>query len=137
MLWPRCGYLAGCVVVISDDGIEAGTEAHWDGSSRGDSELAVRVRDALKADALLQDSDFKVSVQDGVVTLRGTVKGTERFDRAVQLAKASDPRLLELSCEKEESKHIALLSSEVVAVQTYEKSAMGGGSKRPGFSFDG
>jgi hypothetical protein len=24
----------------------------------------------------------------------------------------------------------------VVAVQTYEKSAMGGGSKRPGFSFD-
>jgi hypothetical protein len=25
----------------------------------------------------------------------------------------------------------------VVAVQTYEKSAMGGGSKRPGFSFDG
>jgi osmotically-inducible protein OsmY len=81
--------LTGCVVVISDDGIEAGTEAHWDGSSRGDSELAVRVRDALKADALLQDSDFKVSVQDGVVTLRGTVKGTERFDRAVQLAKAT------------------------------------------------
>jgi len=25
----------------------------------------------------------------------------------------------------------------VVAVQTYEKSAVGGGSKRPGFSFDG
>lgn len=81
--------LAGCVVVISDDGIEAGTEAHWDGSSRGDSELAERVRDALKADALLKDSDFKVVVQDGVVTLRGTVKGTERFDRAVQLTKAT------------------------------------------------
>ena len=46
------------------------------------------------------------------------------------------PRLLELSCEKEESKKVTLLSSEVVAVQTYEKSASGGGSKRPGFSFD-
>ncbi len=46
------------------------------------------------------------------------------------------PRLLELTCEKEESKRVSLLSSEVVAVQTYEKSAMGGGSKRPGFSFD-
>ena len=47
------------------------------------------------------------------------------------------PKLLELTCEKEESKRVSLLSSEVVAVQTYEKSAMGGGSKRPGFSFDG
>ena len=46
------------------------------------------------------------------------------------------PKLLELTCEKEESKRVSLLSSEVVAVQTYEKSAMGGGSKRPGFSFD-
>lgn len=81
--------LTGCVVVISDEGIESGTEAHWDGGSRGDAELAERVRDALKADALLKDSDFKVTVQDGVVTLRGTVKGTERFDRAVQLAKAT------------------------------------------------
>ncbi len=46
------------------------------------------------------------------------------------------PRLLELSCEKAEEKRISLLSSELVAVQIYEKSAVGGGSKRPGFSFD-
>ena len=44
--------------------------------------------------------------------------------------------MLELHCEKEETKRISLLSSEIVAVQTYEKSAVGGGSKRPGFSFD-
>jgi hypothetical protein len=31
---------------------------------------------------------------------------------------------------------VSLLSSEVVAVQVYEKSASGGGGKRPGFSFD-
>jgi hypothetical protein len=46
------------------------------------------------------------------------------------------PRLLELTCEKEEHKRLTLLSSEVVAVQLYEKSAVGGGGKRPGFSFD-
>lgn len=82
--------LAGCVVVISDDGIEAGTEAHWDGSSRGDAELAVRVRDVLKADPLLAKTELKVRAERGVVTLRGEVEGTERFDRAVQLAKGVD-----------------------------------------------
>jgi len=46
------------------------------------------------------------------------------------------PKLLELSCEKDEHKRITLLSSEIVAVQLYEKSAMGSGGKRPGFSFD-
>lgn len=79
--------LAGCVVVISDEGIEAGTEAHWDGGSRADADLAVRVRDALRADPLLERSQFKVRVEGGVVTLRGEVEGTERFDRAIQLAK--------------------------------------------------
>lgn len=79
--------LAGCVVVISDEGIEAGTEAHWDGTSSADADLAVRVRDALKADPLLAKSEFKVRAEHGVVTLRGAVEGTERFDRAVQLAK--------------------------------------------------
>ena len=59
------------------------------------------------------------------------------YAQVKQAMESGHPRLLELSCEKEESKKISLLSSEVVAVQTYEKSAMGGGSKRPGFSFDG
>ena len=54
-----------------------------------------------------------------------------------QAMESGQPRLLELTCEKEESKRISLLTSEVVAVQTYEKSSLGGGSKRPGFSFDG
>jgi hypothetical protein len=46
------------------------------------------------------------------------------------------PRVLELSCEKSEEKRVSLLSSELVAVQIYEKSTTGGGGKRPGFSFD-
>ena len=53
-----------------------------------------------------------------------------------QAMEAGHPKLLELTCEKDEHKRISLLSGEVVAVQTYEKSAVGGGGKRPGFSFD-
>jgi hypothetical protein len=53
-----------------------------------------------------------------------------------QALESGQPKLLELSCEKDEHKSITLLSSEVVAVQMYEKSAVGGGAKRPGFSVD-
>ena len=45
-------------------------------------------------------------------------------------------QVLELICEKDEHKRLSLLSSEIVAVQLYEKSSIGGGGKRPGFSFD-
>ena len=44
--------------------------------------------------------------------------------------------LIELSCEKVQDKLITVLSKEVIAVQIYEKSAIAGGSKRPGFSLD-
>ena len=44
--------------------------------------------------------------------------------------------LIELSCEKVQDKLITVLSKEVIAVQLYEKSAVAGGSKRPGFSLD-
>ena len=44
--------------------------------------------------------------------------------------------LIELQCEKINSKSIAVLSNEIIAVQIYEKSAIAGGTKRPGFSLD-
>ncbi|KGG11541.1 conserved hypothetical protein in cyanobacteria [Prochlorococcus sp. SS52] len=50
--------------------------------------------------------------------------------------KKGDPRLLEISCEQVEDKKIAVLVSEVLAVQMYEKTAGAGGNRRPGFSFD-
>ena len=59
------------------------------------------------------------------------------YGQVRQAMESGHPRLLELSCEKEEEKRISLLSSEVVAVQLYEKSAAGSGGKRPGFSFEG
>jgi phage-related protein len=54
-----------------------------------------------------------------------------------QALESGQPKLLELTCEKDEHKSVTLLSSEVVAVQIYEKSAVGGGGKRPGFSLEG
>ena len=44
--------------------------------------------------------------------------------------------LIELSCEKVQDKIISVLAKEVISVQIYEKSAVAGGSKRPGFSLD-
>ena len=46
-----------------------------------------------------------------------------------------NPKLLEISCEHIEDKKIAVLLSEVLAVQMYEKTS-GVGNRRPGFSFD-
>ena len=45
-------------------------------------------------------------------------------------------QLIELSCEKVQDKLITVLAKEVISVQIYEKSALAGGSKRPGFSLD-
>ena len=44
--------------------------------------------------------------------------------------------LIELSCEKVKDKSITVLAKEIISVQIYEKSAVAGGSKRPGFSLD-
>ena len=46
------------------------------------------------------------------------------------------PKILEITCEQSEDKKIAVLLSEVLAVQIYEKRTGLGGSKRPGFSFE-
>ena len=47
-----------------------------------------------------------------------------------------DSSLIELKCEKVQDKLITVLAKEVISVQIYEKSAIAGGSKRPGFSLD-
>ena len=44
--------------------------------------------------------------------------------------------LIELSCEKVKDKVVTVLAKEVISVQIYEKCAVAGGSKRPGFSLD-
>ena len=59
------------------------------------------------------------------------------FEHIKNLIKENDnATLIDLKCEKMESKSIAVLSREIIAVQIYEKSAIAGGSKRPGFSLE-
>ena len=44
--------------------------------------------------------------------------------------------LIDLDCDKIKDKSIVVLSKEIIAAQIYEKSAIAGGSKRPGFSLE-
>ncbi len=58
------------------------------------------------------------------------------YQQVRQSMEKGHPRLLELCCEKVEDKKVTVLTSELLAVQVYEKTASAGGSKRPGFSFE-
>ena len=58
------------------------------------------------------------------------------YQQVRQALEQGQPRLLEMTCEKVEGKRLSVLTSGVLAVQIYEKTAASGGSKRPGFSLD-
>ena len=58
------------------------------------------------------------------------------YQQVRQALEQGQPRLLEMTCEKVEGKRLSVLTSDVSAVQIYEKTAASGGSKRPGFSLD-
>ena len=62
-------------------------------------------------------------------------KDAERLYREIlDLIQKGNTRILELTCEKVEDKKIAVFSTEIIAVQIYEKTSSGAGSKRPGFT---
>ena len=44
--------------------------------------------------------------------------------------------LIELTCDKVQDKKIAVRAQEIISIQTYEKSSVAGGAKRPGFSLN-
>ena len=81
----------------------------------------------------LRYSPFPISIQkkehDEVLRVFETIKNAMKEN--------ANSVLIDLTCDKMKSKSIAVLSSEIIAVQIYEKSAVAGGSKRPGFSLDG
>ena len=58
------------------------------------------------------------------------------YDSIKESLRKGENKLLELTCDQLTDKKIAVLLSEVLAVQMYEKTSSGGGSRRPGFSFD-
>ncbi|KGG16813.1 MULTISPECIES: hypothetical protein [unclassified Prochlorococcus] len=79
----------------------------------------------------LKLSPFPLSVQ------RKDLKEAKALYNSLKEAmKNGDPKLLEINCEQVEDKQIAVLLSEVLAVQMYEKTAGPSGSRRPGFTFD-
>ena len=59
------------------------------------------------------------------------------YNNVRQCMERGQQRLLELTCEKVESKKLTVLAQDILAVQIYEKTGATGGSKRPGFSFGG
>ena len=79
---------------------------------------------------------LKLSPMPVAVQRKELAGAEELYNNVRQAMESGQPRLIELSCEKAEEKRICLLSSEILAVQLYEKSAVGSGSKRPGFSFE-
>ncbi len=58
------------------------------------------------------------------------------YNTVVESLLSGHPKLLELNCEQVQDKKIAVLTSEVLAVQIYEKTASSAGIKRPGFSLE-
>ena len=57
------------------------------------------------------------------------------YQQVLGAINAGSPSVLELTCEHQPEKKLALLTSEIAAVQTYEKSGASTGGKRPGFAF--
>ena len=58
------------------------------------------------------------------------------YKKVRECMERGNQKLLELSCEQLEDKKTSVLTTEILAVQMYEKTAAIGGAKRPGFAFD-
>ena len=56
------------------------------------------------------------------------------YSEIIDTIQKGNQKFLELTCEKVEDKKISVLVSEIIALQIYEKTSSGAGSKRPGFS---
>jgi hypothetical protein len=79
---------------------------------------------------------LKLSPMPVAVQRKELTDAQSLYDTVRQALEGAGPRVLELTCEKDPDKRVSLLSSEVVAVQMFEKTAGGSSSKRPGFSFE-
>ena len=79
----------------------------------------------------LKLSPFPLSVQRKELSSAQTL-----YKRICDCMAKGHPSLLELTCEQVKDKKVSVLISEVIAVQVYEKTALGSTSKRPGFSFE-
>ncbi len=77
---------------------------------------------------------LKLSPLPLAVQRKTLVDAQNLYNTVRQSLEKAQPKLLELNCEQVQDKKIAVLTSEVLAVQIYEKTVGGGGSRRPGFA---
>ncbi len=76
---------------------------------------------------------IKLSPLPLIVQRKEHVDAQRLYSEVVDSIQKGNQRLLELTCEKVEDKRITVLTSEISAVQIYEKTSSST-SKRPGFS---
>jgi len=80
----------------------------------------------------LRYSPFPISIQK-----KEYESALNVFNHIKNCIQEQNNNLIDLKCEKIKDKAISILAKEIIAIQIYEKSAIAGGSKRPGFSLDG
>ncbi|QFZ91543.2 hypothetical protein [Synechococcus elongatus] len=59
------------------------------------------------------------------------------YQQVVEALQSGQPSVLELNCEFQAEKKLAVLTSEIASVQLYEKSGGSATVKRPGFAVIG
>ncbi len=100
-------------------------------ASGEENEFAITFLSVYIVELALRMSPMPISVQ------RKESNDAEAvYQQVRQALEQGQPRLLEMTCEKVEGKRLSVLTSDVLAVQIYEKTAASGGSKRPGFSVE-
>tara|TARA_Y100000589_G_scaffold323080_1_gene357077 strand:- start:753 stop:1019 length:267 start_codon:yes stop_codon:yes gene_type:complete len=83
-------------------------------------------------DLTLRYSPFPISIQKK--SYDEVLSSFEHIKNSMQ--DSNNSNLIDLTCDKMKGKSIAVLAKEIIAIQIYEKSAVAGGSKRPGFSLE-
>lgn len=79
-------------------------------------------------DIALKNTPSMLSVQ------RKTAEDAEAlFHQVMGAIQSGQPSLLQLTCEKDESKRLAVLVNEIAAVQMSDKSGTGSAARTPGF----
>lgn len=97
-----CAAATGCVLVVHpEEGSETAWDDEWERDGRHYEErayaprsagagIAERVARSYGDDELLRDADVRVTARDGTVSLHGRVPDKTHFDRAVELALATE-----------------------------------------------
>jgi hypothetical protein len=79
-------------------------------------------------DIILKSTSVSLSVQRKVEADAETV-----YQQVMDAIRASQPQILELTCEKNPEKKVAVLSSEISAVVVSQKSGASATGRSPGF----